>query len=308
MPSVVIPAHNEAAVIGRLLRALCPNGASAAEILVVANGCDDDTVAVVERFAPAVRVVSTPEPSKFRAMRLGDEHVRSFPRLYVDADVIIDAGSVAALASALVRPGVLAAAPRRLLDTAGASWIVRWYYDIWSLLPTVLSGLYGRGVIALGEAGYARLRESPEVMADDLAASVAFGPSETVVVDAATVTVRVPRTVQDLIRRRVRAVTSIAQLHSHAPDAVDAGRTTKADLVGIVRSHPLLIGKLAVFLAVTVVARRRARAAVARGDFHTWLRDESSRDIPTNLDISSEVAMPAGAGSTARPTEGRPMR
>jgi hypothetical protein len=32
-----------------------------------------------------------------------------------------------------------------------------------------------------------------------------------------------------------------------------------------------------VFLAVTIVARQRARRPIRRGDFSTWLRDDSSR-------------------------------
>jgi hypothetical protein len=35
--------------------------------------------------------------------------------------------------------------------------------------------------------------------------------------------------------------------------------------------------RLAIFLSVTVLARLRAGRMVARGDYSTWLRDESSR-------------------------------
>ncbi|MGH3416028.1 MAG: glycosyltransferase, partial [Actinocrinis sp.] len=117
--SVVVPAHNEAAVIGRLLSGLvsdvaseASDGAEAFETIVVANGCTDDTEQVASRF-PGVRVVATPVPNKHRALRLGDEHARDFPRIYVDADVELSAAGVRALARALRDPGVHAVAPQR---------------------------------------------------------------------------------------------------------------------------------------------------------------------------------------------------
>jgi glycosyltransferase involved in cell wall biosynthesis len=292
MPSVVIPAHNEAAVIGRLLGALLAHARPAEfDVVVVANGCTDDTAQVAQAFGPSVRAVSAPEPSKHKALRLGDELAQGFPRLYVDADVSLGTADARALVEAL-GSGLLAVAPQRVMDLSSSSLIVRWYYDIWQLLPTVERGLYGRGVIAVSAAGFQRLASAPEVMADDLAASLAFNEGESAIVPEARVVVAAPRTVGDLIRRRVRAATSIAQMHQHVPDAVDANRTSRGDLVRIVRNRPLRAPKLAVFLAVTVIARRRARAAIRAGDFSTWLRDESSR-------TGGSVPKPANAGRGA---------
>jgi hypothetical protein len=45
----------------------------------------------------------------------------------------------------------------------------------------------------------------------------------------------------------------------------------------MVRRRPALAVKMPVFLAVAVLAKRRAARAVRRGDYDTWLRDESSR-------------------------------
>ena len=69
---------------------------------------------------------------------------RKSPRIYVDADVELRAGDVRALVAALGQPGVLAAAPRRELVMTGRPWQVRWYYDIWTLLPAVQRGMHIR--------------------------------------------------------------------------------------------------------------------------------------------------------------------
>jgi glycosyltransferase involved in cell wall biosynthesis len=275
--SLVVPAHNEAAVIGRLLDGVLA-GAAPGEfsVVVVANGCADDTARIARGFGPDVQVIETPMPSKAAALRLGDEAAAGFPRLYVDADVELGADDVRALAAVLERPGVLAAGPHRVLDLRRASLLVRWYYDVWNRLPAVAGGLFGRGVIGVTEEGNRRLRVLPEVMADDLAASMAFADGERVVTSGARVIVHPPRTIADLLRRRVRAATSVTQV-DRRPDMAEPPRTGMRDLAGLARREPALLHKIAWFALVAVIAKSRARRAVRRGDFATWLRDESSR-------------------------------
>ncbi|MFC7275727.1 glycosyltransferase family 2 protein [Paractinoplanes rhizophilus] len=278
MISVVVPAHNEATVIGRLLRGLLAGARPGEmEIVVVPNGCTDDTAGVAASFGESVTVVPLTEPGKYAALRAGDDHATGDEVVYLDADVEMDADGLRALAAALGEPGVHAVAPERVVALDRSSWLVRWYYDVWQELPGVREGLFGRGVIAVSPEGRKRLREVPDVMGDDLAASVAFTPDERKVATGAKVVVHAPRTVGDLVRRRIRSVTATTQLQQARPGTVDSARTSRADLVEILRRRPAYAPKMAVFLAVTVVCRRRARRAIRSGDFTTWLRDESSR-------------------------------
>ncbi|WP_301365233.1 glycosyltransferase [Streptomyces xanthophaeus] len=296
MTSIVIPAHNEGRVIGRLLDALLADtSVSGPDIVVVCNGCTDDTARVAGGRGDRVRVVEIPTPSKHRALRVGDEHARGFPRLYVDADVVVGAADVRALVGALDRsPELLAAAPGRDIPLGGCAWPVRAYYRVWQRLPAVREGLFGRGVIAVTEAGHARLAALPPLMADDLAASLAFGPGERRVVEGARVVVRPPRTWSDLIRRRVRAATSSAEFERFqaarraeapegAPEQVpepvsgQSARTGTADLRALLRARPTLLPGVVVFVVAALAARRGSRKAIRDQDFSTWLRDESSR-------------------------------
>ena len=80
--SVVIPAHNEESVIGRCLEALTsPEVITAApeplEIVVVCNGCTDETAAVAQKF-PCVTVIEIPESSKVAALNAGDALLLNF--------------------------------------------------------------------------------------------------------------------------------------------------------------------------------------------------------------------------------------
>lgn len=205
--------------------------------------------------------------------------------MYVDADVELRTADVRVLADALGEPGVLAAAPDRMVIMDGRPLAVRWYYDIWQRLPSVRQGLYGRGVIGVSAAGHQRLMALPRVINDDLAASVAFAPAERRVVSAARVVVHPPRTMTDLVRRRIRALTGIAQLENRM-DGVDATRTTRADLVHMMRHEPATVPRMAVFLGVTVVSRWRARKPIRSQDYTTWLRDDSSRAVVADADVA----------------------
>src|SRR5215469_2397925 len=261
--SVVVPAHNEAGVIGRLLGQLVASAHSHEfDVLVVANGCTDATAEVAASFGPAVRVVSVPAASKRDALDLGNGMARGFPRIYVDADVELRTEDVRALAEALRRPGVLAAAPELALALENSSWPIRWYYDVWTQLPEVQRGLFGRGVVAVSEAGYARLKQLPPVLAEDLAASLAFSPAERVVATGARVVVHPPLTLADLLRVRVRAAVGVAQVERTEEAPPSTARTRPKDLLGIVRTRPWMAPQVTVFLAITILARLRARRAV----------------------------------------------
>jgi glycosyltransferase involved in cell wall biosynthesis len=117
MTTVVVPAHNEGQVIGRLLSQLVPAAPTGElDVIVVANGCTDNTVEVAASFGPCVRVISIPVASKYEALFAADRTSTDFPRVYVDADVELRTEDVRALAAALRMPAVLAAAPERILD------------------------------------------------------------------------------------------------------------------------------------------------------------------------------------------------
>ena len=298
MTTVVIPAHNEGRVIGRLLEQLI-NGANPGEmdIIVVANGCTDDTAEVAASFGPAVRVLTLPAASKHEALAAGDRAAAGFPRIYVDADVELRVDDVRALAAALSRPGVLAAAPRREQVMTGRPWQVRWYYDVWTLLPGVQRGLWARGAIAVNEAGHQRLAGLPPLQADDLAASLMFEPHETVLVLGARVVNHPPMTFADLLRRRARCVTGVAQIELMRDLDASADRTRISDLIAVTRHRPSMLLRVGYFLSVAVLARLRASRARAQGDYVTWLRDESSRTAAAMA--AAQSAAPSGNSPVA---------
>ncbi|MDW5323440.1 glycosyltransferase family 2 protein [Plantactinospora sp. KLBMP9567] len=270
--SVVVAAHDEAAVLGRTLRTLLADAEPGEfEVVVVANGCTDTTAAVA-RSVPGVVVRELPEPGKPAALNAGDEAVRGFPRIYLDADITLDTAGARALAAAVAAPGILAAAPRRRLDTTGRPLLVRAYYAINRRHPAYRNALFGRGAIALSATGRARFGRFPDVVADDLFLDGQFTEAEKREVAGVATVVATPRRTADLLRRLGRVRAGNASLRA-ADDQVRRARRTSW-LVDVVLPRPWLLPAGVCYVGLTLLAAGAARRPAVRD---RWGRDESSR-------------------------------
>ena len=277
MTSIVIPAHNEEAVIGRCLGALL-DGAAAdeLEIVVACNGCTDGTAARARSFGRPVQVVEIDEASKTAALNAADRVATGFPRIYVDADVVLPLGSVRKLVKVLERGDALLASPVADTDTSASSAAVRDFYDIWHRLP-YNQVMVGTGVYALSQEGRARFGEFPSIIADDGYVRSRFLPQERVAVHDAPVRVFAPRTYGDLIRVKTRGRVGGYELRAKFPQP---GTSDPKAAGAIVKSLPWdvrLPWKAAVYVWANIVVRIGAYRRL-RGDGRlVWERDERSR-------------------------------
>ncbi|TFG64186.1 MAG: glycosyltransferase [Gemmatimonadales bacterium] len=92
--SVIVPAYNEATVIGAAIESLLALDYPTYEVIVVDDGSRDDTLAVAARFEGhadvPVRVFSTPNAGKARALNLGISNAR-YPFLFcMDSDSTVE--------------------------------------------------------------------------------------------------------------------------------------------------------------------------------------------------------------------------
>lgn len=277
MISVVIPASNEASVIGRTLTALLDDARPGElDVVVVCNGCTDDTPGVAAAFAPAVRVVETLVPSKANALNLGDEAAVGFPRFYIDADIELHTDDLRTLAEALRTTAALAASPRLKMDVSVSTWPVRSYHRVWTKLPTVGDGLVGRGVYGVSEEGRSRFEAFPDVIADDLFMHLAFDADARISVDSCTSVVRAPRSLRGLLERKTRSFAGNLQLRSQWPTGASANGDATA-WVRVVMSDPKLARDVPVYVFVTLLAKARAWWKLSRGDVGAWNRDDTTR-------------------------------
>lgn len=277
MISIVIPAHNEGSVIARTLSQWITALASEeVGVVVVCNGCTDDTAAIARGFEPAVRVVESEIASKAHALNLGDQMSSGFPRIYVDADILISIDAIRALARRLAQGDVLAVAPTAHINLTGCSWLIRKYYDIRARLPSSREGIGGSGVYALSEAGRMRFGKFPDITADDTYVRLQFGMNERETLPDVRSTVFPPRTGLQLIAIRTRAYRGTFDLAQRFP-ALQKNKSEANDqrLLALF-TKPKLWPGLVIYCLVNIIARYRATRCLRSGA-HLWHRDETSR-------------------------------
>lgn len=221
--SVLIPAHNEADYIQPCLAALCasdplPQGWSV-EILVLANGCSDETAALARAhpLPPGweMRVLELPQGGKLGALNTGDAAAQGVVRVYLDADVLVEPALLGQLVEELddTAPRYASGTPR---IAPAQSALTRAYGRFWTGLPFVREGVPGFGLFAMNQAGRARWQDWPDIIADDLFARLSFTPQERVKLPA-TYSWPMVEGFRNLVRVRRRQNAGVTELAARFP-------------------------------------------------------------------------------------------
>lgn len=277
--SVVIPAHNEENLIGRVLDSILSGPAvNDLQVIVVANGCTDSTAQRANEFSP-VHVIDISQGSKVAALNAGDSTASVFPRAYVDADVLITQETLLALADVLSTTKPIVASPSMHLDTSRSSWLVSQYYRIWEIEDYRLTGHIGSGVYALSEAGRARFGDFPQLIADDRYVQRLFSLDERVTLKHHRFTVEAPRTLGAVVRRGVRIAVGNYEVAAVFPPTRPIPAAAKPDrLRSRVLREPRLWTAFVIFYAVRAVIQRRAQRLRREGNQVGWNQDTTTRE------------------------------
>ncbi|ACZ31705.1 glycosyl transferase, family 2 [Xylanimonas cellulosilytica DSM 15894] len=268
--AVIIPAHDEEKVIGRTLGALAALAAEPSiEVVVVCNGCSDDTARVARSF-PWVRVEEIAEASKTAALNVGDRLATQWPRLYLDADIELAPAAVLGTLAAVSGPGVRAGRPRHAYDISASSALVRGYYRARSRIPGPVR-LWGAGGYATNEAGHRRFGAFPAVTADDSWFDAQFADHEKHIVDTPPMRIRTPRNAADLLRVLTRQRRGYVELEIPA-ETGSRGRALLATVRG-----PRSAWDTLTYVAFTVVSRALSERALRQAGARAWERDGSTR-------------------------------
>lgn len=262
--SVIIPAHNEEAWLDRCLLSLLAQDDTEGriEIIVVANACNDGTVAKAQGHIPgaeergwAMHVLDLKEGGKLRALNAGDQVARGRSRLYLDADIACDASLVRQIREALAgdapryATGTLAIAPSK-------SSLTRHYAAAWTRLPFVKGGAVGAGLYAVNPAGRARWDAFPQIISDDTFVRLNFGPTERIEVPARYHWPMVEG-FSNLVRVRRRQDAGVAELRRRYPELSGneaKSRLTLSSLLAIAARVPV---GFVVYLMVHFAVRLR---------------------------------------------------
>lgn len=261
---MILPASNEAALIGGCLEALCASDwtvSAPVEVIVIANGCRDDTAARARAVAPAfarrgwrLRVIERSEGGKLAALDAGDAAASAAIRVYLDADVTVDPALLQALHAALSRPEPRYASGRVNITAKGA--VSRAYARIWRKVPFMARCVPGCGVFAVNAAGRARWGRFPDIISDDTFVRLNFAPDERIGV-AAGYDWPVAEGFDRLVRVRRRQDAGVAEIEARYPGLVandDKPAFPASAKLGLALRDPL---GFAVYTGVALAVRLR---------------------------------------------------
>ena len=277
MPSVIIPAHNEEAMIERVIGSVLAAGIEDLECVVVPNACTDRTAEIARRFEPRIRVIETETPGKCNALNLGERHLTRFPRVFLDGDIVLREGALEKLLSASgpKRPIV---SPMPVFILTGASLAIRLFFR-----AQRFNGYFGgeapngSGTFVLTEEARSRWEAFPEIIADDGYVQGHFRPEERSVVVEAEAEVGQPRNIPSLLEVRARVRRGHAELRDRHPELMRNHVSRGGSMIRSLLPRPLEWPGMLVYGYVRVAERLISKRQRRRGVGLEWGRDESSR-------------------------------
>lgn len=281
--SVVIPAHNEAAVIEGTLQSLLDSRLDRPlQIIVVANGCSDDTAAKARAFAAKtggpIEVVDTPVGGKANALNLGDRAAKFFPRAYLDGDTKVSPDALQKVAEALSQPPCHLAAPTAERIYNGRNPFLRGYYNLWGSLPYVANAIQGSGFYAINETLHARFTEFPPITNDDKFIRDLATDAERRVIPGCHTFIQMPATFADLIKVKTRWSYGAMELAATRPDLLKNDHQRRG-LWRHLLTHPQFWLHVPTFFAISFIANRAAKKRLAQKHPVRWERDDSTRSL-----------------------------
>jgi cellulose synthase/poly-beta-1,6-N-acetylglucosamine synthase-like glycosyltransferase len=297
LASVIIPAHNEGQTILRCLEGLRPGIESGElEVVVVANGCSDDTADLARSFSDDITVVETEIGNKAHALNLGDDAATVFPRLYLDADVVLTSATALKIATALRDGAGEVAAPNLAVRVDGRSWAVQAYYRVWTQLPYCRQGVIGAGLYAVTEKGRSRWDRFPNLLGEDDFVRRQFSAAEHARLTDCTFVIDAPVTLGNLLKIRSRTDRGMMQLAERHPDVADSAKSGYGSSIRSLLKNPRQWFDAAVYLSIWGAARVMSRWQYRFGKNKlVWSRDNSARAAA--VATVSPVATPAVAAA-----------
>lgn len=269
--TIILPAHDEADYIVPCLQTiLAQDHSGPVNVIVVANGCSDDTADRARSQASAfadrgwrLHVEELPQGGKIGALNHADSCAGPGIRLYLDADIRMSPHLLSGIVAVLDVPQPRYAGGRLVVAPAHST-VSRAYARFWQKLPFVTQGVTGAGLFAVNDAGRARWGAFPQVISDDTFVRLQFEESERFLVDepyewplvegfGPLVRVR---------RRQDQGVAQIARLYPDLPRRQGHVRPDRAEMMRLAATDPLGFATYAMVALAVRMGRNR----------HDWAR------------------------------------
>jgi glycosyltransferase involved in cell wall biosynthesis len=277
MATVIVPAHNEANVIGRCLDSII-HQPGVNKIIVACNGCSDGTYdTVVNRYGKYDNLIclDLAKPSKTNAINEAESYIESYPVFYIDADTRLSEGAIAIVADAMPKLKLELAAPTPVVDTSNSSWLVRQYYNVWLKLPYVKDGVIATCSFVVSEQGRKRFGQFPDVISDDGYIRCQFERAEIGNIPGAEIRIMAPRDVVSLIKIKTRARLGNMQLNRLKLCTYPTNKAHGRVMISMIFSRNAL--PAIVYYSIASLIRIRSLFQMRRIDHYRWEKDMTTR-------------------------------
>ena len=218
--SVIIPAHNEEALIGNCIESILANQQTfegELEIIVVANACTDSTTEIAKNYNE-VKVIETEQKGKPNALNLGDSAASYFPRVYVDGDLVLSNNVVHELTKDLSDKNIKITSPRLMIDVAKIkNKLIKNHYEFWLSLPHIKDFLVGGGVYAINRKSRKAFDKFPDILSDDGYIKALFDEKERKINKNCFMYMHTPNKIEDMIYQRIRWTAGELELKNKYP-------------------------------------------------------------------------------------------
>ena len=279
MPSIIVPAHNEATVIRACLDSLLKQ-AGVDRIIVACNGCTDNTAAIVQQEYPQVICLDLPTPSKVNALNEAEKQVVAWPVFYIDADTKLSAGAVQTITEVMSQGSLLLAAPEPVLDTSRSSWLVQQYYKVWLSLPYIREGVVATCSFVLSATGRQRFTQFPQVINDDGFVRCQFAAHERGNVSGTQVFIQAPHNLKSLIKIKTRA--RLGNLQLAAANLCTQAQEKPYSHIMRTRLFSKDFLAVGIYLLIASLIRLRAKQQFKHLANYRWETDHSSRQTSSH--------------------------
>lgn len=274
MLTVIIPAYNEEKCIERTLSELTNFSSLEVEVIVLPNGCVDNTAEFVRAKFPSFKVVELDTGSKILAINKGLEIAQFEHVLVQDADVIISTESISSILRFIKSEQYLFASPKTKIVQDG-SLLTNMYYSFLKLTPAYRVGMVNSGAYLISPKARAMLGKFPQVIADDGYVKGTLGSANLTTVPSCYSVVMSPRTIWSLIKIKTRSKLGNMELKKKFTSPTTGGNSFSSLFKIAIKEKALF--KFLVYATVISIATFRAKLQIKKLKTIKWERDESTR-------------------------------
>lgn len=277
-PTIIIAAYNEENCIGELLSNLGHGKSNLFQIVVICNGCTDNTENIIREKFPNVYLGIAQTASKSLAIRTAESLNIGFPRLYLDADIALNQQQAETLFKKVQnddRIGLFV--PSSITDTKSSSYFVDQYYQAWYSTGFVKNKGFGCGCYIINEPSRQTFNLWPELISDDGFLREVF--NDIIILKQVCVTVAAPKTLFSLLKIKTRSKYGNIELKKYLSDnnlSYESKHKQSNKEVSSFNPLSLSFKHAIIYSFVNAYAKAAAHWNLFTGTFK-WHRDNSNR-------------------------------